>query len=126
MNKMQVPIRVRRMRFLKPKADSEAIDIQIASFEYLSSMVKKVINSEKYILSTNLLVLDVSLDAEKLKIKRALEGISNAKITKITSSNRKPHTKYFKGRLGTQPGYKRMHITTTEPFDLALLFGGSE
>ncbi len=126
MNKMQVPVSIKRLRFIKPKLNLDITDVQIKSFEYLIAMVHKVVNSEKHILSANLLVLNVSLEADKIKMTKAIEGISDIKVLKITSSNRKRRIKHFKGRVGMQSGFKRMHITTNATFDLGLFFGSSD
>lgn len=124
MSKMFVPKSIKRMRFESvKKADPETE--MTKSLEYLVSVMKKIVVSEKHILDANLFVIDVRPEAEKLLIKRALEGLSpNNKVKKLTSSVRKSTARTFRGSVGSTSTYKRMYIRFDTAFDSSLLIGG--
>jgi ribosomal protein L23 len=125
MSKMHVPLSIRSLRFNKnEKASGEKNKIK--SLEYLIHVIKRVVVSEKYILDRNLLVLDVKPDAEKMKISMAIEGISENKVLKVTSSIRRSSTRNFKRSKGSTSEYKRMCLRLDSPFDISILSGGSQ
>jgi len=126
MSKMHVPLSIRRLRFNPATKYASEDSKKIKSLEYLIRVIERVVLSEKYILDRNLLVLDVKPEADKLKIGMALEGISENKVLKVTSSVRKPTERNFKRSKGSTSEYKRMCIRLDSPFDITILSGGSE
>lgn len=115
MSRAQVPISVKRLRS-KPKTYLT----ETAAYEYLLSILRRHVISEKYILDKKILVLD-ALSPDKRMVKMAIEAIFKAEVIKVTSLVRKPYVKNFRGQKGMTSKYSRVYIRTKEPVDLKLL-----
>jgi ribosomal protein L23 len=119
---MHVPKSIKIARFQKPIAAVDQLEMGIKSLEYLNKVMKEVVVSEKYLLRRDFLILNVSLEADKIKMKKAMEWISKGnKVLKILVSNRKP---YLRKNMVTKP-YKRMYVRFEKHFDLSILSGGA-
>jgi ribosomal protein L23 len=118
---MHVPKSIKISRFQKSTSNENQMEKEIKSFEYLNRVLKEIVVSEKYLSKRDFLIVNVSLEADKIKIKKAMEGISEGnKVIKILVSNRKP---YLRKHIMTKP-YKRMYIRFEKHFDLSILSGG--
>lgn len=119
---MHTPKSIKISRFIKKSYEIGSIDNKIKALEYLNRVMKDIVVSEKYLLRRDFLIVNVSPEAEKEKMKIAMENISNGnKVLKITSSNRKP---FLKKRIATK-AYKRMCIKFENQFDLGIFSGGA-
>jgi len=125
MSTVFAPVSVKQMRFKKQPINQDQEKVTLTSLDYLINMINRVVVSEKYILDSAVLVLDVRPEAEKILMQKSLECISEGNpIRKITSSNRKPIRKLFKGKPGRVQAFKRMYIRFKESFNLELLKEG--
>lgn len=115
MSKVSVPITIRRMRHKTKTYLGE-----VSAYEYLLSTLCRHVISEKYVLDKNMLVLDLK-ESNKRMIKMAVETIFQTRVTKVTSSVRKPYVKIFRGRKGFSSQYTRTYIRTSEPVDMKTL-----
>ena len=118
---MHAPRSIKALRFNKKTYDIQSVDYQITSLEYLNRVMQEIVVSEKYILRRDFLVINVNKEADKQKMKLALEAISNGnKVVGLTSSIRKP---YLRKRFETS-AYKRMFVRFQNQFDLTVFSGG--
>lgn len=125
MSKVSAPRSVRMMRFTSRPRDIESESHKVKGLEYLLHSIERVVVSEKYILERDLLVLDVRPETDKLKMKLALESVSNGnKVRRIRSSNRKPTLRVFRGKRGSTSASKRMYVLFSGPFNFDDLTGG--
>jgi ribosomal protein L23 len=119
---MHVPKSIKAARFKKKIYDIGSIDNKIKSLEYLNRVMEDIVVSEKYLLRRDFLIVNVKPEADKQKMKLAMENISEGnKVLNITSSNRKP---FLKRRISTK-SYKRMCIKFEKQFDLSIFSGGA-
>lgn len=119
---MHAPKSVRVARFQKPTGNFDQVENEIKSLEYLNRVLKEIVVSEKYLLKRDFLVINVLPEADKIKMKKAIEAISSGnKVVKILVSNSKP---YIRRHIVTKP-YKRMYVRFERQFDLSILSGGA-
>ncbi len=62
----------------------------------------------------NQVVFKVALDATKLQIKAAIEGVFGVKVKAVNTIRVKGKTKPFKGRPGRRSDYKKAMVTLAE------------
>lgn len=58
----------------------------------------------------NVYVFNVTLDANKIQIKKAIKDQYKVTPTKIAIVVSKPRTVTFRGKLGTQSGFKKAYV----------------
>lgn len=115
MSRAQVPATVRRLR-----GQPKAFLTETAAYEYLLSIIRRHVISEKYVLDKNMLVLD-ALGPDKRMVRMAIEAIFKTEVLKVTTSVRKPYVKHFRGQRGMTSKYSRVYIRTKVPVDLKAL-----
>ncbi|HUB98101.1 MAG TPA: 50S ribosomal protein L23 [Stellaceae bacterium] len=62
----------------------------------------------------NQVTFRVPLDADKRRVKVAVEGLFNVKVTAVNTIRVKGKTKRFKGRPGQRSDYKKAIVTLAE------------
>lgn len=85
--------------------------------KYLHDLIRKPIITEK---STNLTevsnkyVFEVSAEANKSNVKKAVEFVFGVKVQKVNVINQLGKTKRFKGKLGKRSDFKKAIVTLGE------------
>lgn len=96
----------------RPRRPSEAS----LSSERMYEVIRRPLVTEKSTLASqhNQVVFQVALDANKFEIKRAVEGLFNVKVAKVTTLRQKGKTKRFRGVQGRRPDVKKAYVTLQE------------
>lgn len=135
MSKMFKPTSVRRIcntgkppLHLNTNSTAQTVDSIVGegnrtkSLKYLLSGVNKVVVSDKYILDRCVLVLHVKPEMEKIKIRRALNTISEGnEVVSVNSVKRHASKRNFRGRPGSISAFKVMYIRFKNEFDQSVL-----
>ena len=85
--------------------------------KYLHDLVRRPIITEKSTELTevsNKYVFEVSSDANKANVKKAVEFIFGVKVQKVNVINQMGKTKRFKGKLGKRSDFKKAIVTLSE------------
>ncbi len=85
--------------------------------KYLHDLIRKPIITEKSTILTdvsNKYVFEVSPDANKANVKKAVEFIFDVKVQKVNVINQLGKTKRFKGKLGKRSDFKKAIVTLNE------------
>ena len=124
-NRGKVPSKLKGNSKLQTSSFFAEGDIEVnrtKSLTYLLSGVNKVVVSDKYILDRCVLVLNVKPEMEKIKIRRALNAISEGnEVINVNSVKRHAYQRNFRGRPGTISAFKVMYIRFKHEFDHSVL-----
>ncbi|WP_337997005.1 50S ribosomal protein L23 [Oleispirillum naphthae] len=83
------------------------------SKERMYDIVRIPVITEKATLGSehNQVTFKVPLDASKLEVAAAVEGIFGVKVTAVNTLRQKGKTKRFRGRLGQRSDMKKAYVT---------------
>ncbi|MGE4527032.1 MAG: 50S ribosomal protein L23 [Rhodospirillaceae bacterium] len=86
------------------------------SKERMYDIVRIPVITEKATLGSehNQVTFKVPLDASKLEVAAAVEGIFGVKVTAVNTLRQKGKTKRFRGRLGQRSDMKKAYVTLAE------------
>lgn len=86
------------------------------SKERMYDIVRTPVITEKATLGSehNQVTFKVPLDASKLEVAAAVEGIFGVKVTAVNTLRQKGKTKRFRGRLGQRSDMKKAYVTLAE------------
>ena len=109
------------MSKLRPRRPSEAS----LSKERMYEVIRRPMVTEKSTLASqhNQVVFQVALDANKLEIKQAVEGLFNVKVAKVTTLRQKGKIKRFRGIKGRRPDLKKAYVTLQEGHSIDVTTG---
>ena len=79
-------------------------------------VIRKPIITEKATLASEhgAVVFEVAIDATKLQIKEAVEGLFGVKVKAVNTSITKGKVKRFKGQLGKRKNVKKAYVMLEE------------
>ena len=79
-------------------------------------VIRKPIITEKATMASmsNAVVFEVAPEANKPKIKEAVEALFGVKVKAVNTTITKGKTKRFRGRLGTRKDVKKAYVTLEE------------
>ncbi len=80
-------------------------------------VIRKPIITEKATLAgetSNAVVFEVAMDANKPQIKEAVENLFGVKVKAVNTTVTKGKTKRFRGRPGTRSDVKKAYVTLVE------------
>lgn len=69
------------------------------------------------------IVVKVSMDANKIDIKRAFETVFQVPVESVNTLITKPRTRHYKGKVATRAAIKKAIIKVKEGFDIEKVLG---
>jgi large subunit ribosomal protein L23 len=98
-----------RFRFI-PRVEYQLTRQQMYDLIRSPVITEKATNVSEH----NQVVFRVPLDADKRRIKAAVEGLFNVKVAAVNTLRVKGKTKRFRGRVGYRSDYKKAIVTLAE------------
>ena len=109
------------MSKLRPRKPSEATLSQQRMYE----VIRRPLVTEKSTLASehNQVVFQVPLDANKLEIKKAVEGLFSVKVKAVNTVRQKGKVKRFRGTIGKRSDFKKAYVTLEEGHSIDVTTG---